>query len=389
MVAGGTGYGYDINTWNKQFLKDIGAPATPQTLAYLQAWEGREGHGQTQDYGYNPLNTMMGGYGGNPQPGSIGIMNYPSLMAGASANAAALTGNGSYTPLLQALRSGNPNTNTPYGNALSTWSGGGYNTLGNYQGYSNDPLSGYIQSQQQQNLPSAVSSTAQAGNIQQQQMLNQLMTQQAAGFAGQEAGFQLENLGLSRQELGIAQGALQRQFGLVPKEYGLQKGQFGVEAAGLKQQQSDITREYTNQLQQIVSSGAASGSLFTKGQRDTTQLTKQREHSALRGVQLSERSLKLREQGAGLAFKEQMASLRDEQKNYGILAKRYGISEQEVRARLQNTLQQLNLSGQSTASDLAAALVGANMQTYQAMNPAIPFGFPITGGTPQGNTYPR
>jgi hypothetical protein len=377
------------------FLKDIGAPMTPQNQTFLTAW--LQGEGPSSLQYNNPFNTTGVFAGATGSRNSVGVQGYGTLAQGVQANANVLEQNHpGYSTLLNALRSGNVDpavmaqdlANTPWGTGMNA-----ANVLKQWgdklpQGY--EALAGYQGGQIQQNLPQIIGAAAQSQNIGNQQLLNQLLAGQSASFARTEAGFQNQNIGLSQQQLGIEEGALKRQFGLVPAEYHLQGQAFNLQSQSINRQRDDINAQFQQQLNNLISAGAGSGSLFTKGQRDTSKLMGQEHTRALQENTAQRSQLSLSEKGANLQFKEHMASLRDEQKNYNILAQRYGISKQEVQARLQNSLKELGYSSMSTASDLAASLVQAQIGGFSAANPAIPFGFPITGGLPTQATgqYP-
>lgn len=386
-LAGAAGFAGSVPDWQKQFLNDINAPITPQNVTFLSAWNQAEGKGSL---GYNnPFNTTLQQPGSSPI-NSVGVQSYPNMQEGVMADAKALMENHpGYATLLNALRTGNIDpavmgqdlSQTPWGtgagasNVLNQWGDKlpqGYNTL-----------TGYQNAQIQQNAPQILQGTIQAGNLQEQQLLNQLMTGQQSQFARQEAGFQLGNIGLSQQQLGISRGALARQEKLIPREYGLERQQFGLQGADIAANRASLKREYQQNLNNMIAGEAGAGSLFTKGARDTRSLARFEESQALAANTRQRQSLGIQERGAALGFKEQMASLKDEGKNLNILAKRYGISIKEVQARLANTLKEMGYAGMMTTSDLASQLASTNIQTWSLGNPAIPFGFPMTGGLNQ------
>lgn len=107
-----------------ELLKAIGAPATANNIAFMNAWFRREGTSAA----YNPMATtekMPGSYDlpGNPAH----VQQYTSLAEGVQATAKTLE-NGRYGDVLGALRAGTANVNATYA-GLHTWSGGGYSSL--------------------------------------------------------------------------------------------------------------------------------------------------------------------------------------------------------------------------------------------------------------------
>jgi len=91
--------------WTRQFLRNIGAPASPSNLQFLNAWWAAEsGGGGGRN---NPFNTTQPGFGGTNY-NSVGVKNYPTVQAGAAATAKVLgEGFPHYTDILRGLRHGN------------------------------------------------------------------------------------------------------------------------------------------------------------------------------------------------------------------------------------------------------------------------------------------
>lgn len=86
--------------WEVKLLRAIGAPATPENLRFLSAWQRAEGGTAS----FNPLNTTQP-FGGASNYNSVGVKNYPSATAGLEATAKTLT-NGYYGPIVSLLRRG-------------------------------------------------------------------------------------------------------------------------------------------------------------------------------------------------------------------------------------------------------------------------------------------
>lgn len=109
--------------WETAVLGGLGVTPTKQDIAWLDAWHLTEESGAS----FNPLNTTL------IEPGatsfnSAGVRNYPSAKVGAQATVSTLEGS-AYTPIVAALRSGDPvlysvksNVNdVALRNALDTW----------------------------------------------------------------------------------------------------------------------------------------------------------------------------------------------------------------------------------------------------------------------------
>ena len=112
----------NYDQWSRDFLAAIGAPSTPQNLAFMNAWIAKESGSYPISYGWNPLNTTQsapGSYGGGAQGN---IQFFPDYRTGLAANVKTIT-NGLYGDLLSELRGGNPSTSAPY-RGLQTWGTG-------------------------------------------------------------------------------------------------------------------------------------------------------------------------------------------------------------------------------------------------------------------------
>jgi len=106
----------------RSVLATIGAPQSQANINSIMGWIQREGGGGAN----NPLNTTL------PMPGatnfnSVGVKNYGSVSVGILATAKTLLG-GNYSQIVAALRSGNGLCGRTW-SELSTWSGGGYNSV--------------------------------------------------------------------------------------------------------------------------------------------------------------------------------------------------------------------------------------------------------------------
>lgn len=377
--------------WEQQFLKDIDAPDSSQNATFLSAWLQAEG---PNSLAYNnPFNTTQqetGSYSVN----SAGVQGYGSMNAGLLANAAALEQNHpGYNQLLGFLRQGNVDP-AIMGQVLQGSAWGTHDIGAVLQGWGDklppgyDQLMGQFAGNLQKNGPQIASGAVQDTNIRNQQMLNQLLAQINSQYATQEAGFQQQNVALSEQQLGIQRGQLARLQTEYPALFKLQQQQNTLTDQGYAQQIGDVNRNFAYNVAGSTSGAAGAGTLFTGGHRaDINQLRADR-GSQLHTIGRERQSLKLSEQSEFIQFQEQMSGLKDQSKNLDILAQRYGISKQEIQARLQNTLNQMNVSSQMTASDLAQQLaqtdIGMNALINNAAAPPVAQGvYGIGGGSPQ------
>jgi hypothetical protein len=156
--------------------------------------------------------------------------------------------------------------------------------------------------------------------------------------AQQQAGFSEQQIGLNQQQLGIQQGALTREMQLLPQQYGLQQQGFGLS-------ETEAQQGYQQQLRGLNSASTASGSFTSTG-------ANQSRGDLYNNLTNSLQNIGLQRQGAALTFAEQQAQQQDSQKQLGIQAKQLGISEDEVKARLNNALQQTGLSSTLSADQI-------------------------------------
>jgi hypothetical protein len=117
-------------SWIQTFLMNIGAPATAANTASMADWIARETPWPPVAAN-NPLNTTWPASGATDY-NSVGVKNYPSAAAGMSATVATIE-SGRYGDILSALRSGAGLQGRSFA-GLSTWSGGGYSTVGGSYG---------------------------------------------------------------------------------------------------------------------------------------------------------------------------------------------------------------------------------------------------------------
>lgn len=113
--------------WEQDILTDLGAPLSGANIAFLDAWQLREGGSTANTCDWNPLNTMQTEPGShNCTPG--GIQAYPGWSIGELATTATLE---HYPAIVAMLKGGNPDPNFPgVASEFFRWSGGAYNWPG-------------------------------------------------------------------------------------------------------------------------------------------------------------------------------------------------------------------------------------------------------------------
>lgn len=201
-------------------------------------------------------------------------------------------------------------------------------------------------------------------------------------FAQTEAGYQGRLLGLEQQSLGIQQGALQRQMGEAPLTQADVEKMYQLQYAGIKQSGEDVNRQYRQQLTDLASSGAASGSLFTKGQRDAHANMMADWASATSNLQRQRATLQAQQNEEAIAYLEKLAAFQDQKKQYDIVSQRYGIQGEEIMSRLASSLQQTAIGAGQSVFDLEQQLANTDASMVQALGP-----FPITPNLAAGNPY--
>lgn len=112
-------------SWISAFLIAVGAPTTKANIDSVTAWIRHEGDFATSEN--NPLNTTQTNSDSIGVKNSIGVQIFKTPSGGVNANATALL-NGLYGDILAALRSGNGLCGRSF-HGLSTWSGGGYDSV--------------------------------------------------------------------------------------------------------------------------------------------------------------------------------------------------------------------------------------------------------------------
>lgn len=117
---------WNLSAFSIAVLQKLNLPTSSNNINTLNAWQLAEGgsgigSGQAVPTTYNPLNTVMPGFGGKPTPGySAGIMSYPSFGAGVDATAKALS-NGLYGGILNAFKNNAPPSQTASIISSSQW----------------------------------------------------------------------------------------------------------------------------------------------------------------------------------------------------------------------------------------------------------------------------
>lgn len=190
--------------------------------------------------------------------------------------------------------------------------------------------------------PNQAIANQQTGNLQDQMALIMAGGDLQSQMAQQAADFSLAGLGLQQQNLGINQDALNRQAALLPQQFALTNQGYDLQeeqskyGAGVSRRNLD--NSYTARGA-YTSEGANAGRGDIQSQLDF----------ALRGIGLNR-------QGSELSHQEQMAQLGDAQKQLGISAKQLGLNGDEIRARLQNALQQIGISSMMNVDQLLAEM---------------------------------
>lgn len=110
--------------WERLILRGVGAPATPQNLRFLDAWQRAEGGGTANAANFNPLNTTQGAAGAG-SINSVGVKSYRNAGQGIRATVQTLL-NGHYGDIVGGLRSGRASAQQlASSRSLSTWGTGG------------------------------------------------------------------------------------------------------------------------------------------------------------------------------------------------------------------------------------------------------------------------
>lgn len=215
------------------------------------------------------------------------------------------------------------------------------------------------QTQQQQNLLSNQMNLALSGAGEQQ------------AFMQGDLGRQLAGNQLDYQSLGNQVGTLGRQEKLTDQQYNLQRQSFGLQGKQQINQRSDIRQQGAlslenagNQIKMDTSGAAGSGSLFTAGHRanqkylaDSQKLISDELGRALDNWNSQRQQWHLNQQGAALTYNEQKAASKDQEKNLKIMGDRLNLSKQDIKARAQNAINQLQLGTAMTVNDLMSAMV--------------------------------
>ena len=261
---------------------------------------------------------------------------------------------------LQSLnQTGNPNASAdnPYNYLPGTDTG---QTPGNLQASS--PLYGLLGNEQNQ-----------IGLAQGQQALGNegLAIQQYLG--GQNIGMQQQQYG--QDILQMQQNQQQQQAGLNLQEqyqpimYGYQQQQFGLQGQGLglqeqgvKQQEGQAANTQAQQTESAYGNAAASGSTNTAGAANQHQqinynYAQQMENlnRSLQQIGLSKQGLAVSEKQAGSQYAETQAQDKIQQQAINNVAQNIGFDSGMFSQRINYALDQLNLSGNLSAGQIAMA----------------------------------
>ncbi len=114
--------------WAEDVLDGIGAPHTRENIAFLQAWQRREGGSTNNTASYNPLCTTLRATG-SVSMNKVGVQAYPDWATGCKATVDTLL-KPAYKPLVTFLRAGGGGQRSAgFDKAFKTWSGGAYGDL--------------------------------------------------------------------------------------------------------------------------------------------------------------------------------------------------------------------------------------------------------------------
>jgi cell wall-associated NlpC family hydrolase len=109
--------------WERLILRGIGAPATPQNVRFLDAWQKAEGGGTANNANFNPLNTTQGASGAG-SINSVGVKSYRNAGQGIRATVQTLL-NGHYGDIVSGLRGGRASAQSlASSKSLGTWGTG-------------------------------------------------------------------------------------------------------------------------------------------------------------------------------------------------------------------------------------------------------------------------
>lgn len=203
--------------------------------------------------------------------------------------------------------------------------------------------------------PSQMLGQAQINQLQNQMGLTGLQSDLASQLQQQQAGWGLQGIGLQREGLGVQQGTLSRQMELLPQQYGLQQQGFDIQGQQLGLGKAEIMTNAAKQRRQLEHQLVSSGMAAPEANAQRGDILQQRAFG-LFGNQLQQNQLGVTRQQAALNFKEQQAQQQDAQKMLGIHSKQLNLSEDEIKGRLQNALNQIGISNQVSVDQLLSEM---------------------------------
>ena len=189
-------------------------------------------------------------------------------------------------------------------------------------------------------------------SLQNQGVLNQALTGSQIGYQGAEGGLQLGQLGISGEQIGLQQQGVGAQQKLLGGQEQLASQQYAQQLLQMQQQQQRQERG--------LMGSAATGGGITAGTRYGQQNISQDYANSLKNAQLA-RTGQLQQ------FGFQSGQLGRESQSLSLAAKANGISEQEVRTRMDYAISQLGLQGKITSEQLLAQIAGAKMSGDQSI----------------------
>jgi hypothetical protein len=118
--------GANATAWADAILTTMGAPTTAANVSSMVNWFAHEGGGGAN----NPMNTTLQTSGSTGSINAVGVQSYSTVAAGVAATVQTLNG-GNYPAIVAALKAGTglSGGSGAVASELSTWSGGGYDSV--------------------------------------------------------------------------------------------------------------------------------------------------------------------------------------------------------------------------------------------------------------------
>lgn len=302
---------------------------------------------------------------------------------------------------------------------MATGATGGYSASGGYSSIPNptNAALGAVGAQQQNNpyqqamagygAPAIANADLQLAQLRERLGLANANTQVQTGYLNQQQGFANQRNTLDQQALAGERNDLAGRgqfldtgYGLDKEAYELMAGSTGRRLGNLPQlqglanqgfdiQEGDIKRQNASQLRGVKSSATSRGAMASQGYRDDVSDLTGDLNSALGGLGIdrSRSALDFKEQGAGIndeynrgriGFrnsenqfnynKEQLASAN---RQLDIESQKLGISADETKARINNAIQQLGISGVADANAIMLEMSKIDQGLISSLPPQI------------------